>query len=328
MKFGMMVDGKWTTGNIGREQSGKFELIPTTFRSYITADGSSGFKAEAGRYHLYVCLACPWAHRTLIMRSLKGLEAAIGLSIVAPFLGENGWEFSDAPGTIRDSVNQAQYLREIYLKADPNYTGRVTVPVLWDKQTKTIVNNESREIIRMFDMEFANLSRSDVDLYPVALRVEIDAAIDKIDASVNRGVYYCGFAPTQAAYEIVVTELFENLDHWELVLDSQRYLCGDQITEADICMFVTLLRFDLVYHGLFKCNLRRIIDYPNLWNYLKDLYQHPDFQKTCNLDHIKQGYYISMTQINPARIVPKGPIVSFDEAHDRDCFAPYPFSNQ
>lgn len=321
MKFGMMVDGKWTTGNAELDQSGKFEQMLTTFRSYITADGSSGFEAEAGRYHLYVCLGCPWAQRTLIMRSLKGLEAAIGLSIVSPFLGKNGWEFSDAPGTIPDSINHAQYLRELYLKADPNYTGKVTVPVLWDKQTATIVNNESREIIRMFDIEFANLSRAEVDLYPVALRAEIDAAIDKIDAFINRGVYCCGFAPTQADYEIAVTELFENLDYWESVLNLQRYVCGNQITEADICMFVTLLRFDLVYHGHFKCNLRRIVDYPNLWNYLKDLYQHPDFQKTCNLDHIKQGYYISMTQINPTRIVPKGPIINFDEKHDRDRFA-------
>ncbi len=320
MEQQFMVDGKWTTVQAKQDKNGKFSQIPTTFRDYITADGASGFKAEAGRYHLYVCLACPWAQRTLIMRSLKGLEAAIGLSIVAPLLGENGWEFSDLPGTVPDSVNHAHYLREIYLKAAPNYTGRVTVPVLWDRQTDRIVNNESREIIRMFDLEFTSFSRADVDLYPVALRAEIDEAIDKIDASISCGVYYCGFAPTQAAYEMAVAELFDSFDYWESILAMQRYICGNQITEADICMFVTLLRFDLVYHGLFKCNLRRVVDYPNLWNYLKDLYQHPDFKKTCNLDHIKQGYHMSMTQINPTRLVPKGPIINLDERHDRHRF--------
>ncbi len=302
-------------------ESGKYNPMPTQFRSRITADGSSGFQAEAGRYHLYVCLACPWAQRTLIMRSLKGLEAAIGLSIVAPFLGEQGWEFSDMPGTIPDTVNHAQYLREIYLKADPNYTGRVTVPVLWDRQTETIVNNESREIIRMFDLEFAKFSSSGIDLYPVMLRKDVDHAIEKVHNYINMGVYRAGFATTQAAYEEAVTRLFRELDHWEPVLRLQRYLCGDQITEADICLFVTLLRFDLVYHGLFKCNLRRIVDYPNLWNYLKDLYQYPGIKKTCNLEHIKQGYYQSMTQINPTRIVPKGPILNFDESHYRAHFS-------
>lgn len=310
-----MLDGKRIAEN------GKYNPVPTQFRSRITADGSSGFQAEAGRYHLYVCLACPWAQRTLIMRSLKGLEDAIGLSIVAPFLGEQGWEFSDMPGTIPDRVNHAQYLREIYLKADPNYTGRVTVPLLWDRQAETIVNNESREIIRMFDLEFAKFSRSSFDLYPAALRKEIDHAIEQVHTYINMGVYQAGFATTQAAYEEAVTRLFKELDHWESVLNLQRYLCGDQITEADICLFVTLLRFDLVYHGLFKCNLRRIIDYPNLWNYLKELYQYPDIKKTCNLEQIKQGYYRSMTQLNPTRILPEGPILNFDESHDRARFS-------
>lgn len=321
MEFGMMVDGKWTTESTERDQSGKFNPIPTKFRDRVTADGSSGFKAESGRYHLYVCLACPWAQRTLIVRSLKGLEEAIGLSIVDPIMSDKGWAFSEEPDTISDSVNHAQYLQEIYLKADLKYTGRITVPVLWDQQTGTIVNNESREIMRMFDVEFADFAQSDIDLYPTALREKIDETIEAIYTPINVGVYRSGFATTQEAYEEAVIELFENLDRWESVLNLQRYLCGNQLTEADVCMFATLLRFDSVYHGHFKCNLRRIADYPNLWNYLKDLYQYPDIKKTCNLDHIKRGYYVSMTQINPTRIVPKGPIINFDEDHDRDRFA-------
>lgn len=321
MEFGMMVDGKWTTKSTERTQSGKFDPIPTKFRDRVTAEGSSCFKAEAGRYHLYVCLACPWAQRTLIVRSLKGLEEVIGLSIVDPILGDKGWAFSEEPGTIPDSVNHAQYLQEIYLKADPKYTGRVTVPVLWDQQTGKIVNNESREIIRMLDVEFAGFAQSDVDLYPTALREKIDETIEAIYMPINAGVYRAGFATTQEAYKEAVSELFENLERWESVLNLQRYLCGDQLTEADVCMFATLLRFDTVYHGHFKCNLRRISDYPNLWNYLKDLYQYPDIKKTCNLEHIKRGYYMSMTQINPTRIVPTGPLINFDEGHDRDRFA-------
>ncbi|MCY7322798.1 MAG: glutathione S-transferase C-terminal domain-containing protein, partial [Phormidesmis sp. CAN_BIN36] len=221
---------------------------------------------------------------------------------------------------IPDSVNHAEYLQEIYLKADPKYTGRITVPVLWDKEKSTIVNNESREIIRMFDVEFDAIAKSDSDLYPQGLQETIDQTIDAIYMPINNGVYRSGFATTQEAYEGAVTELFENLDRWESVLNSQRYLCGNQLTEADICLFTTLLRFDSVYHGHFKCNLCRIVDYPNLWNYLKDLYQHPAIQETCNLDHIKRHYYMSQTQINPNRIVPKGPLINFDEKHDRDRF--------
>jgi putative glutathione S-transferase len=228
--------------------------------------------------------------------------------------------FSEAPGAIPDSVNHAQYLQEIYVKANPKYTGRVTVPVLWDKQTQTIVNNESREIIRMFDVEFAELATQKIDLYPRDLQQKIDETIDAIYLPINAGVYRSGFATSQAAYEEAVTELFESLDRWEAVLSKQRYLCGEQLTEADVCMFVTLYRFDSVYHGHFKCNLRRILDYPNLWNYLKDLYQRPEFKATCNLDYTKRGYYMSMTEINPNRIVPKGPIIDFDELHDRDRF--------
>lgn len=321
MALGMMVDGKWTTDWNERDQSGKFNRSPTKFRDRITADGSSGFPAASGRYHLYVSLACPWAHRTLMMRSLKGLEAVIGVSIVDAVLSEKGWYFSENPGAIPDSVNQAEYLQEIYVKADAKYTGRVTVPVLWDKEKSTIVNNESREIIRMFDTEFAEFATRTNDLYPQDLQQQIDDTIDKIYMPVNNGVYRAGFATTQEAYEEAVTELFQNLDYWEAVLAKQRYLCGDRLTEADICMFSTLLRFDSVYHGHFKCNLRRILDYPNLWNYLKELYQHPQIQPTCNLDHIKRHYYMSHPQINPTRIVPIGPQIDFDEKHDRDRFS-------
>lgn len=320
MASGMMIEGKWITDGNKPDPSGKFKPIPTTFRDRVSADGSSGFKAEAGRYHLYVCLGCPWAHRTLIMRELKGLNDVISISIVDPIMSDKGWMFSQAPGTISDSVNHAQYLQDIYVKVNLKYTGRVTVPVLWDKQTQTIVNNESREIMRMFDVEFARLATQKIDLYPRDLQQKIDETIDAIYTPINAGVYRAGFATSQAAYEEAVTELFESLDRWETVLSKQRYLCGDRLTEADVCMFVTLYRFDSVYHGHFKCNLRRILDYANLWNYLKDLYQRPEFKATCNLDHIKRGYYMSMTEINPNQIVPKGPIIDFDEFHDRDRF--------
>jgi len=316
----MMIAGKWTTNRNKSDSSGKFSEIPTTFRDRVTADGKSRFKAEAGRYHLYVALACPWAHRTLIMRELKGLNDAISVSIVDPIMSDRGWLFSDAPGTIPDSVNHAQYLQEIYIKADPKYTGRVTVPVLWDKQSSTIVNNESREIMRIFDVEFAQFATQKIDLYPRNLQQQIDETIDAIYLPINAGVYRAGFATSQAAYEEAVTEVFDSLSLWETVLSKQRYLCGNQLTEADICLFVTLYRFDSVYYGHFKCNLWRIIDYPNLWNYLKDLYQRPEFKATCNLNHTKRGYYMSMTEINPHRIVPKGPIIDFEAEHNRDRF--------
>jgi putative glutathione S-transferase len=319
MAHGMMVDGKWTTER-RQDISGKYDPIPTNFRNWITADGSSGFKAEAGRYHLYVALACPWAHRTLMMRQLKGLEDEIGLSIVDPIMSDQGWAFSEEPDTIPDRVNGAHYLQEIYIKARSNYTGRVTVPVLWDQETQTIVNNESREIMRMLDLAFGAIAKNDINLYPHALSKTIDQTIDAIYLPINAGVYRSGFTNSQAAYEEAVTELFQSLDHWEKVLDQQRYLCGEQLTEADLCLFATLLRFDSVYHGHFKCNLKRIMDYPNLWNYLKDLYQSPGIKETCNLDHIKRGYYTSMTDINPSQIVPKGPLINFEEPHDRDRF--------
>lgn len=317
MGLGVLADGKWISERNQEDEQGKFIRPSTTFRNSITADNSSGFKAEPGRYHLYISWACPWAQRTAIMRRLKGLEDVISLSVVAPEIAQNSWEFSDEPGCIPDTVNHTRYLWEVYLKADSNYSGRVTVPVLWDKETNTIVNNESREIIRMLNTQFNAFARKDVNFYPQDLQKIIDETIDSIYQPINNGVYRAGFATTLAAYEEGVTELFAALEHWEEVLATQRYLCGDVITEADWCMFTTLLRFDAVYYVHFKCNLRRIVDYPNLWNYLKDLYQQPGVQETCNLDHIKRHYYKSHPQVNPTRIVPKGPIIDFNQPHNR-----------
>lgn len=315
---GMLIEGEWKTENQWANEQGKFVRSSTSFRDRVTADGSSGFGAEAGRYHLYIAWACPWAHRTAIMRKLKGLEDVIGLSAVGSYMGDDGWTFHDEPGVIPDTVNGATYLREIYQKADPDYTGRVTTPVLWDKETETIVNNESREIIRMLDTEFEDFAAKDAYFYPEDLRDDIDFTIDAIYNTINNGVYRSGFATRQGAYEEAVTELFDALDHWEGVLGERRYLCGDRITEADWCMFPTLVRFDSVYYGHFKCNLRRIVDYPNLWGYLKDLYQQPGVAETVNMDHIKKHYYRSHESINPTRIVPKGPIIDFNEPHERE----------
>jgi glutathionyl-hydroquinone reductase len=323
MSPGMMIEGQWIAGRSERDQqdqNGQFNPKPTTFRQRVTADGSSGFKAEAGRYHLYVSLGCPWAHRTLIIRELKGLNDAISVSMADLVLGDKGWTFFEDRKAISDSVNHTEYLQDIYVKADPKYTGRITVPVLWDSQTQTIVNNESREIMRMLDVEFAEFATQKINLYPSDLQEKIDQTIDAIYLPINAGVYRAGFATSQAAYEDAVTELFASLDQWETILGQQRYLCGAQLTEADICMFTTLYRFDVVYYSHFKCNLRRIVDYPNLWNYLKDLYQIPEFKVTCNLDFIKRGYYMSMPEINPTQIVPKGPIIDFDEPHNRARF--------
>lgn len=316
MGLGFLNNGKWVGEREDEDSQGKFIRPSTMFRHKLTADGSSGFKAKPGRYHLYISWACPWAQRTAIVRRLKGLEDTIGLSVVAPEIEQNGWEFSKEPDLIPDIVNGTRYLREVYLKADPKYSGWVTVPVLWDKETGTIVNNESREIIRMLDTEFSDFAKPDVNFYPDDLCSMIDQTIDAIYQPINNGVYRTGFATTQSAYEEAVTELFEALDHWEVVLQQQRYLCGSRMTEADWCMFTTLLRFDLVYYGHFKCNLRRIVDYPNLWNYLKDLYQQPGVRATCNLNHIKRHYY-RHPQVNSTWIVPKGPIIDFEAPHDR-----------
>jgi glutathionyl-hydroquinone reductase len=317
MGLGLLVNGQWQQKREQEDTQGRFVRPETDFHHWTTADGSGGFKAEPGRYHLYVSLACPWAHRTLIMREIKGLTEAISVSIVDPYMGDEGWAFSDYPGAIADTVNQAHYLREIYTKAKSDISGRVTVPVLWDKQTHTIVNNESREIIRMLDTEWNAIAQRHDNLYPPALQSEIDRIIEAIYQPINNGVYRAGFATRQAAYDEAVTELFEALDGWEQVLDRQRYLCGDRITEADICLFTTLYRFDAVYYVHFKCNLRRIVDYRNLWGYLRDLYQHPAFKATCNMDHIKRHYYMSHPGVNPHQIIPQGPVIDFDELGDR-----------
>ncbi len=319
--MGHLEQGVWTADRAdSRAKDGRFKRNLSQFRDRITADGSSGYKAEPGRYHLYISHACPWAHRTVIYRKLKRLDGAIGLSVVHWYMGDNGWEFAEGPGCVPDSVNGARYLYEIYRKARSDYTGRITVPVLWDKETGAIVNNESSEIIRMFDSEFRGVGDGDLDFYPEALRDEIDEVNARTYEGINNGVYRTGFASTQEAYEEAFDQLFETLDWVEERLSRQRYLCGARLTEADVRVFPTLLRFDPVYVGHFKCNLRRIADYPNLWNYLLELYQMPGVAETCDLDHIKRHYYASHTSINPTRFVPKGPAIDFTAPHDRDRF--------
>ncbi len=318
--MGVMVEGVWRSGGFKTDEKGAFRRAETSFRDRITADGSSGFPAAAGRYHLYVSLACPWAHRTLIFRKLKKLEDAVSLSVVDHFMGEDGWAFSDNLGCIPDAVNGARYLREVYAKAKSDYTGRVTVPVLWDKERGTVVNNESAEIIRMFNGAFEAFGDASLDFYPEALRGEIDAVNAIVYEHVNNGVYKAGFATRQEPYETAVAKLFETLDGLEERLSRQRYLCGARLTEADWRLFTTLLRFDPVYHGHFKCNVRRLVDYPNLWGYTRELYQTPGVAETCNLGHIKRHYYESHETVNPTRIVPAGPVIDFAAPHDRDRF--------
>ena len=316
--MGRMIDGEWYADGDNRAAAdGRFVRSMTTFRSAVTADGSSGFKAEPGRYHLYVSHACPWAHRTVILRGLRKLENAISVSVVDPYMGEDGWHFSDGPGCIPDTVNGTRFLREVYKLAQEDYTGRVSVPVLWDKREKTIVNNESAEIIRMLNTEFDEWADGEPDFYPAALRGEIDAINEPIYEHVNNGVYKTGFARSQAAYEDAFDALFATLDEMEARLGARRYLAGGRITEADWRLFPTLVRFDAVYVGHFKCNLRRIEDYPNLSNYLRDLYQQPGIADTVNMAHIKAHYYASHVGVNPTRIVPKGPALDFTRPHDR-----------
>ncbi|WP_185983537.1 glutathione S-transferase family protein [Aureimonas mangrovi] len=324
--MGLLVNGEWRDQWYDTEKTGgSFERTKTSFRNWITPngapgpDGQDGFPAESGRYHLYVSLACPWAHRALIFRKLKGLEEVISLSVVDWFMGENGWEFSDRQGTIPDTVNGASKLYEVYLKADPTFTGRVTVPVLWDRKTGTIVNNESAEIIRMLNTGFdAFATRQAPDFYPADLRGEIDAINATIYDAVNNGVYKCGFATKQEAYERPFHALFEALDELEARLSNRRYLMGERITEADWRLFTTLVRFDAVYHGHFKCNLRQIADYPNLFGYLRELYQWPGVAETTDFHHIKHHYYESHATINPTRIVPLGPDQDLAGPHGRE----------
>ncbi|GEO83969.1 MULTISPECIES: glutathione S-transferase family protein [Alphaproteobacteria] len=322
--MGMLVKGVWQdVWYDTKTTAGHFERSKARFRNWVTVDGSAGptgqggFKAEPGRYHLYVSLACPWAHRTLIFRKLKGLEHLISLSIVDPLMLKNGWEFHDRDGATVDHLFGSDFLYQIYLKADPDYSGRVTVPVLWDKQTGTIVSNESADIIRMFNSAFNGLTGSDSDYSPQALRPEIDALNARIYDSVNNGVYKAGFATTQEAYESAVHPLFAMLDELEQRLTTQRYLFGDQLTEADWRLFTTLVRFDPVYVGHFKCNIRRIVDYPNLSAYVRDLYQTPGVAGTVNIRHIKHHYYRSHKTINPTGIVPVGPQLDLDRPHGR-----------
>ncbi|NEO82871.1 MAG: glutathione S-transferase family protein [Spirulina sp. SIO3F2] len=322
--MGLLVDGVWQDQWYDTQKTGgRFVRKASQFRNWITPDGSpgptgtGGFKAETGRYHLYVSLACPWAHRTLIFRALKGLTDMISLSVVHWFMGDRGWTFEPGDGVIADPIFKAQVLHEIYTHAQPNYTGRVTVPILWDKQTQTIVNNESAEIIRMFNSAFDSLGAQPGDYYPAELRAEIDALNDRVYSTINNGVYKCGFATTQAAYEEALYPLFDSFDWLEARLETQRYLCGDRLTEVDWRLFTTLVRFDPVYVGHFKCNLRRIVDYPNLWGYVRELYQTSGVAETVNFAHIKQHYYQSHETINPTRIVPLGPDIDFTIPHGR-----------
>ena len=328
--MGELIGGVWQRTGVQIDPAeGTLRRPPSMFRNWITADGSApqnsrGFNAESGRYHLYVSLACPWAHRTLIMRNLKGLDDKIGLSVVHWHVGHDGWTFEPGPGVIPDAVNGSSFLHEIYTLADSNCTSRVTVPVLWDKVERTIVSNESSEIIRMFNSAFDHLGAKAGDYYPVPLRDEIDAVNRRIYDSLNNGVYKAGFARTQAAYEREVTAVFATLDWLEARLRGQRYLVGNRLTEADIRLFPTLLRFDPVYFGHFKCNRRPLVDYTSLWGYTKTLFQHPDIRPTVDFDHIKTHYYGSHTWLNPNGIVPVGPERNFDapaEDHRKDARA-------
>ncbi|QBR03335.1 glutathione S-transferase family protein [Paraburkholderia pallida] len=316
--MGLLVNGQWVDRWYEtKSTNGRFVRKDAAFRNWITADGSagpsgrSGFKAEAGRYHLYVSLACPWAHRTLIVRALKGLEAMISVSSVHWLMLENGWTFEPGPGVVPDTINGARFMHNVYTCADSGYTGRVTVPVLWDKQEKTIVNNESSEIIRMFNTAFDDLGATPGDYYPAALRAEIDEVNARVYDTVNNGVYKSGFATTEEAYLEAVRPLFDTLDWLEARLAQQRFLVGNTLTEADIRLFTTLVRFDAVYVGHFKCNLRRIGDYPNLSAYTRDIYQWPGVAETVNFQHIKRHYYESHRTINPTGIVPVGPALDF-----------------
>lgn len=325
--MGLLVDGVWQDQWYDTAKSGgRFEREPTRFRNWITPDGragatgTDGFKAASGRYHLYVSLACPWAHRTLIFRKLKKLERVITVSVVSWYMGREGWTFDTSTGSTGDALNGATRLADIYLLAEPHYTGRVTVPTLWDHQRKTIVNNESADIIRMFNSAFDAFTDVATDYYPAALREEIDRVNEFVYVNINNGVYRAGFATTQAAYEEAFRALFDALDRIEGRLSTQRYLVGAEITEADWRLFTTLVRFDAVYVGHFKCNLRRISDYPNMSNYLRELYQIAGVAETVDFDHIKRHYYRSHANINPSGIVPLGPQLDFSAPHDRGRF--------
>ena len=325
--MGLLIDGVWhdqwyDTASTG----GRFVRRDAQFRNWVTADGAagpsgeSGFAAAPGRYHLYVSLACPWAHRTLIFRRLKGLEGMIGVSVVHWLMGERGWTFAETPGATGDRLFGSAYLHEIYGRADRAYTGRVTVPMLWDKERGTIVSNESSEIVRMLNGAFDGCGAAPGDYYPADLREEIDRINARVYPTVNNGVYRAGFATTQGAYEEAVSELFASLDWLDGLLAGRRYLAGERITEADWRLFTTLVRFDAVYHGHFKCNLRRLADYPSLWGFTRELYQWPGVAETVDFAHIKGHYYRSHVTINPTGIVPVGPLLDLTVPHGRDAF--------
>ncbi|WP_439858642.1 glutathione S-transferase family protein [Pseudomonas sp. MBLB4136] len=321
--MGLLIEGRWRDQWYDTGEDGQFKREKAQRRHWITADvapGPSGegvFAAEAGRYHLYVSLACPWAHRTLILRRLKGLEALIDVSVVSWLMRDNGWTFDPEHGSTGDALDGLEFLHQRYTADDPHYSGRVTVPLLWDKQQQCIVNNESAEIIRMFNSAFDDLTGNTLDFYPPALRGEIDALNQRIYPAINNGVYRAGFATSQQAYEEAFDELFGELGRLDALLDQRRYLAGEYLTEADWRLFTTLIRFDAVYHGHFKCNLRRIEDYPNLSHWLRELYQWPGVAQTVDFRHIKQHYYASHTTINPTGVVPKGPMLDLDRQHDR-----------
>ncbi|WP_223553313.1 glutathione S-transferase family protein [Pseudomonas sp. BF-R-01] len=321
--MGLLVEGRWHDQWYESSKDGAFQREQAQRRNWLTADGTpgptgvGGFAAEAGRYHLYVSLACPWAHRTLILRKLKGLESLIDVSVVSWLMLENGWTFDKHFGSTGDKLDHFNFMHQRYTADTADYTGRVTVPVLWDKQQNRIVNNESAEIIRMFNGTFDDLTGNDLDFYPAPLRGEIDALNERIYPAVNNGVYRAGFATSQTAYKEAFDGLFAELDRLEQLLDANRYLVGEYLTEADIRLFTTLIRFDAVYHGHFKCNLRRIADYPNLSNWLREIYQWPGIAETVDFQHIKNHYYGSHKTINPTGVVPKGPEQDFTVAHDR-----------
>jgi len=323
--MGLLVEGKWKNEWYETESTGgRFERKAPSFRNWVTKDGSAGisgvggFKAEPDRYHLYVSLACPWAHRTIIYRKLKGLEGMISMSVVNAFMGDEGWTFAPGEGVVADPILNAINVHEIYTAAQADYTGRVTVPILWDKKTNTIVSNESPEIIRMFNSSFDDVGALPGDFSPPALLAEIDELNEFIYPMINNGVYRAGFATTQEAYEEAVTEVFSALDTLEIRLENSRYLTGNTITEADWRLFTTLVRFDAVYVGHFKCNLRRIVDYPSIWGYLRDLYQVEGIEETVAMHYIKTHYYGSHETINPTRVIPVGPDIDFHMPHGRE----------
>jgi putative glutathione S-transferase len=323
--MGLLIAGKWhDQGYDTKKAGGEFVRESSKLRHWITPDGTSGpdgqpgLPAEQNRYHLYVSLACPWAHRVLMLRQLKGLNDLVSVSYTSPLMLDQGWSYYEGEGSSGDAINGVEFHHQLYTLTDPDYTGRVTVPALWDKQQSRLINNESADLVRIFNSAFDELTGNRLDFYPESMRGIIDAVNGDVYENINNGVYKAGFATEQAVYDKHVTALFESLDRMEARLSKQRYLAGECLTEADIRLFATLIRFDAVYHGHFKCNIRRIEDYPNLANYMRELYQWPGMKQTVDFEHIKRHYYCSHTTINPTRIVPKGPVFSFEQPHDRE----------